>query len=116
MSLSLESGFLSSLKTGDSSTKQSMSAIWRLKVPPLQQTGYLLPNDHVLRRHVFRLPHDHLAIHLGGIERCRDFEHDPVRVQFVVEIGAQVDGVFNLGFADLVHDRMQSEREIDVGR
>jgi len=56
--------------------------------------AHSLPDDHILPRHILRLPYHDLTLHLRRVQGSRDPKDDSVGVQFGVEVGFEVDGVF----------------------
>lgn len=76
----------------------------------------LLPNDDILSRKIFGLAHAHLAVDLDGIQRGRDLDHHIVRAELGRKIGLDVDGVLDERLGELSHERLDAERQVDIGR
>jgi hypothetical protein len=78
-------------------------------------TDYALPDNHVLRRHVFCFSDSNLAVYARSVQRRRDLDDDIACRKFRLEHGFDVDGVLDARLADLFDDGLDTEGEVDVG-
>ena len=87
---------------------------WRRQLSRLDYDA--LPDDQVIRRHVLGLADLDLAVDLGRVERRRNAQNDVVGVELGREVGLELYRVFDLALADLLDDRLDLERQVDVRR
>jgi len=76
----------------------------------------LLPNDDILGWHILGLAHRDLAVDLGRVQRGWDLDDDIVGAELGREVGLDVYGVVDAGFANLFDDWLHPEGEVDVRR
>jgi len=86
-----------------------------LNLEPDEKRMCSLPDNHVLSWHILRLPHHDLTLDLRCVQGRWDPEDDSVSVEFGIEVGFEVDGVFDFGFPYFVDDGVETEGEVDVG-
>jgi hypothetical protein len=77
-------------------------------------SSYLLPNDDILGRSIFRLPGSGLTGCLGCIEWSRDAKDNVRCAQLRIKPSLDRNAVLHLGGTNLVDCRVHSKRQMDV--
>lgn len=76
---------------------------------------YVLPNNHVLLWYILALPSSSLDVHPAGVQRRRYPQHNIRRTQLPVKQRPHVDRILHPRPSVLNDDRLNFERELDVG-